>query len=101
MNSCKKQLYMTTTTSDESEEVAYGLFNHVLAMTYFIVEQAEAMPSHSLCCPTIFDTSHDSLFCSMLPRGWGSKLSQFEMLVVCYLGHHSRWKGLKKQGGIG
>jgi len=37
MNSCKKQLRMTATTSDESEEVAYGLFNHVLAMTYLIV----------------------------------------------------------------
>jgi len=37
---------MVATTSDESEEVGYGLSNHVLAMTYFIADQAEVMPSH-------------------------------------------------------
>jgi hypothetical protein len=32
---------MAATASDESEEVGYGL-----PMTYFIVDQAEVMPSH-------------------------------------------------------
>jgi hypothetical protein len=32
---------MVATASDESEEVGYGL-----SMTYFIVDQAEVMPSH-------------------------------------------------------
>ncbi len=63
MNSCKKQLCITAATSDKSEEVAYGLSNHVLAMTYFIVDQAEVMPSYSLRCPTPFGASHDPLFC--------------------------------------
>jgi len=54
---------MTATTSDESEEVAYGLFNHVLAMTFFIVDQAEVMPSYSLRCPTLSGALHDPLSC--------------------------------------
>ena len=63
MNSCKKQLCMTATTSNESEEVTYVPSNHVLAMTCFIVDQAEVMPSYSLRCPTTFAASHDPLFC--------------------------------------
>lgn len=61
MNSCKKQLSMMATTSDESEEVEYGLSNHVLAVTYFIVDQAEVMPSHRLRWSTPFAASHDPL----------------------------------------